>query len=49
LWDLLMMSSAALAATWLHLSERAQIISLAAVLALHAAVFLWVASRKRSA
>jgi UDP-N-acetylmuramyl pentapeptide phosphotransferase/UDP-N-acetylglucosamine-1-phosphate transferase len=49
LWDLLMMSSAALAATWLHLSERAQVISLAAVLALHAAVFLWVASRQRSA
>jgi UDP-N-acetylmuramyl pentapeptide phosphotransferase/UDP-N-acetylglucosamine-1-phosphate transferase len=49
LWDLLMASSAALAATWQYLSERAQITSLAAVLALHAAVFLWVASRQRSA
>jgi UDP-N-acetylmuramyl pentapeptide phosphotransferase/UDP-N-acetylglucosamine-1-phosphate transferase len=48
LWAVLMLSSAALATTWLHLPERARITGLGAVVTLHAAVFLWVASRQRS-
>jgi UDP-N-acetylmuramyl pentapeptide phosphotransferase/UDP-N-acetylglucosamine-1-phosphate transferase len=49
LWDVLMLSSAVVATTWKYLADHARIAGLGAVVALHAAVFVWVASRQRSA
>lgn len=49
LWDLLIASAAVLAVAWESLPDQAKLTGLGAVIAVHGAVFVWVASRHRSA
>jgi len=49
LWDAMMLSAAVLAVTWHYLPVQAQLTGLGAVIALYAAVFVWVASRQPTA